>query len=197
MDVLFTDYQSVLYRQSQTQHYQVCVGSVETVSVIGQEVLLVCPHELHDLVLALARGVGASENDAEALPVVVLFNFFLDEEVEHVIELFHEGSARRNGVVFEVFLTVSHVGVAVEAFDIVLIFLGTAETTSALVVHLAARGHSVEGHDDHLGGLDHGDDGVDVVEDFDPHFFEFFGHELRLEDDGVILDSEGGTLTHL
>lgn len=106
--------------------------------------------------------------------------------MKHFVELLHERSSWRDRIVLEVLLTVSHISVAIETFDVFLILLGTTESSRALVVHLAPGSHSVESHNDHLGGLEHRDDGVDIVEDFYPHFLEFFWHELRFEDDRIV-----------
>jgi hypothetical protein len=117
--------------------------------------------------------------------------------MKHFVELLHERSSRRDRIVLEVLLTVSHISVAIETFDVFLILLGTAESSRALVVHLAPGSHSVESHNDHLGGLEHRDDGVDIVEDLYPHFLEFFWHELRFEDYRIVLSQHSSTLTHL
>lgn len=117
--------------------------------------------------------------------------------MEHVVELVHEGSAGRDGVVFEIFLAVRDIGVAVELVDELLVLLRASEPPGSLVVHLAAWSHAVERHHDHLGGFEHVDERVDIVEDFDPDLLEFFGHELGLEDDGVVLSGGVCTLTHL
>ncbi len=109
----------------------------------------------------------------------------------------HEGSAGRDGVVFEIFLAVCDIGVAVEFIDELFVLLRTSEPPGSLIVHLASWRHSVQRHHDHLRGLEHVDKRVDIVEDFDPYLLELLGHELGLEDDGVILNWGMFTLTHL
>ena len=117
--------------------------------------------------------------------------------MQHFVELVHEGGSRRNGVVFEVLLTVCDVSIAIEFGDEILVLLRTPEASSALVVHLAPGGHSVQCHDNHLGGLEHIDERIDVVEYFDPNLLQLLGHELRLENDRVVLPQPKRTRTHL
>lgn len=117
--------------------------------------------------------------------------------MKHFVELLHERGSGRDGVVFKVLLAVGHVSVPVETLDVLLVLLGTTKSSRALVVHLAPGSDSVESHDDHFGGLEHGDDGVDIVEDLYPHFLEFLGHELGFEDDRIVLSQHTSTLTHL
>jgi hypothetical protein len=47
---------------------------------------------------------------------------------------------------------------------------GSAETTSALLVHLGARGDAIHGHEEQLFRLDFAEQVLDVVEDGDEHF---------------------------
>jgi hypothetical protein len=107
--------------------------------------------------------------------------------MQHFVELVHEGSSGRNGVVLEVLLAVSDVSIAVEFGDELFVILRTPKPSGALVVHLAARSNAVQSHDYHFGGLEHVDEGIDVVENFDPNFLQLLGHELGLENDRVVL----------
>jgi len=117
--------------------------------------------------------------------------------MQHFVELVHEGSAGRDRVVFEILLAVRNIGVAVEFINELLVLLSTPESSGSLVIHFASWGYSIECHHDHLGGFEHVDERVDIVEDFEPDLLELLGHELGFEDDGVILNSGMFTLTHL
>lgn len=68
-----------------------------------------------------------------------------------------------------------------------LVILSTAEPSGSLLVHLAPRSNSIKRKDNGLGGLEQVDDGIDIIEDFNPYFLEFLGHKLRLEDDRIVL----------
>jgi hypothetical protein len=118
---------------------------------------------------------------------VVLFDLLEEEEVDHVVELAHELGPRGDRIIFEIFLAVCEVSVAMQLLEEFLIVLCTSKPPGALVVHLAPGSHSVEGEDDGLGGFEEIDDSVDIVKDLDPYFLEFSGHELGLEDNGVVL----------
>ena len=93
MDVLLPDYQCVFDGKSQTQHDQVGISPVETVSVVLHEILLVPPNKLHYFVLALPWGVRTRKNNAQSLPIVILLNFLLNKKVKHFVELMHEGGS--------------------------------------------------------------------------------------------------------
>lgn len=96
MDVLLPDDECVLDGKSQPQHDEVGICSVEAVGIVRQEVILVSSHELHNFVLSFSGSVRASEDYTKAFPVVVLIDFFLDEEMQHFVELLHEGSSWRD-----------------------------------------------------------------------------------------------------
>lgn len=57
MYVLLPDDAGIFDRQCQTQHYKICVCSIEAVGVILMKLLSIASHELHDLVFALSGGV--------------------------------------------------------------------------------------------------------------------------------------------
>ena len=72
-----------------------------------------------------------------------------------------------------------------------LIILSTAEPSRSLLVHLAPRCNTIQCKHDAFGRLKQIDDSVDVIKDLNPYLLKFFGHELRLEDDRVILNNKG------
>ena len=113
MDVLLSDDEGIFDGQGQTQHYQIGICSVEAMGVIGHEIIGIGSDELHNVVFSFSRCIGTCEDDAETFPVVIFFHFFFDEEVEHLVELIHEGGAWWDGIVFEIFLAVGHIGIAV------------------------------------------------------------------------------------
>ena len=115
--------------------------------------------------------------------------------MQFFIKLLHEAGSWRDRIVFEVFLTVSNACIPIELFDVLLVLLGTSEPARPLVVHFAAGSHSIKSHYDHFGWFEHVHDIVDVVKDFDPHLLKFLGHELRFEDDRVVLARRRSTLT--
>jgi len=57
------------------------------------ELVLIASHKLHDFVLALSWSIGTCEYDAQRFPVVILLHLFLDEEMQHLVELVHEGGS--------------------------------------------------------------------------------------------------------
>lgn len=185
--VLLADDAGVFEGQREAQHDEVCVCAVEAVRVIWVELALVGPDVLHDLVLSLAWGVRAREDNGQPLPVVVLLDLFEEEEVEHLVQLSHELGPWRDGVILEVFLTVGQVSIAVQLLEKLLVVLGTAEPPGPLLVHLAPGSNSVKREHDGLGGLEQVDDGIDVIKDLDPYFLELLGHQLRLEDYRIVL----------
>ena len=197
MYILFSDNTGVFDRKREPEHNEVGICAVEAMRVIGVKLRLVGPHKFHDLVLPLTWSVRTRENNTEVLPIIVLLDLLLYEKMQHFVELVHEGGSRRNGVVFEVLLAVCDVSIAIEFGDEILVLLRTPEASSALVVHLAPGGHSVQSHDNHLGGLEHIDERIDVVEYFDPNLLQLLGHELRLENDRVVLPQPKRTRTHL
>lgn len=70
--------------------------------ILRGKVLGVGTDELHYFVLALAGGTGTCEYYGQGFPVVVLFDFFLYEELEVVAQLLHESSTRRNRIILKI-----------------------------------------------------------------------------------------------
>jgi hypothetical protein len=110
-------------------------------------------------------------------------DLFLNKEVQLFVELLHETSAGGDRVILEILLAVSNICVAVEFCYEVFVLLSASKAARTLVIHLASRGNSVKRHHHHFLWLKHIDNLVDVVEDLDPNLFQFFGHQLRFEDD--------------
>ena len=188
MNILLPDNAYIFHGQSQAQHDQVSISPIQTVGIIRRELAFICSDPLHDLVFTLTRAVGPSKNDADVFPVIVFFDFFLDEKVYHFVKFLHELGTWRDWVVFEVLLTVSAFVVAVESFDKLFVVPCAFEPTWALIVHFGSRGDTVQSEEDHFIGFQNVDDHINVVEDFDPDFLKLFGHNLGLEDDRVVLD---------
>lgn len=57
MHVLLSDDADVLEREGKAKHDEVCVCSIETVGVVGVEVLGIGADVLHDFVLSFSGGV--------------------------------------------------------------------------------------------------------------------------------------------
>ena len=62
--------------------------------VVREEILTIGTDELHDLVLALTRSVGTSENNGKVLPVLVLLDLLQQKEMNHLVKLLHEARTR-------------------------------------------------------------------------------------------------------
>jgi len=151
--IFLSDYAGIANRQCQSQHNQICIRTVEAVSVWFQKLAGVGSHELHDLVLTLAWSIRPREYNTQLFPVIILTDFLLYKEVKHIVELFHKLSSWRNGVVFKIFLTICSFSITVElGHKLFVVLCGTVASWS-LVIHFTARSHSVQRHQDHLGRL--------------------------------------------
>lgn len=188
MNVLLANDAGVLYWQGEAQHDQVRISTIEAMRILREELLLVRPDELHDLVFSLSWGIRACEKNREALPIIVLFDLLLQEKVQHFIKLLHESSSGRNGIVFEIFLAIGQISVPVELLQIFFIISGAPEPPRALIVHLASWGNSIEGEYDALSGLEDVHNKIDIIEHLDPDLLKLLRHELCFENDGVVLN---------
>ena len=77
--------------------------------------------------------------------------------------------------------------VAVKSFNKLFVVSGALEPSGSLVIHFRSWSHAIQSEENHFVGFEDIDDVVDIVKDFDPDFFELFGHNLSLEDDGIVL----------
>lgn len=157
-------------------------------TVIGWELMFICSDPFHDFMLTFTRAVGPCKNDTDIFPVIVFFNLFLDEKVDHFIQFLHELCTWGNWIVFEVLLTVGTLlVVSVESFDELFVVSGAFESSGSLIVHFWSWSDTVQGEEDHFIRFEKIDNGVNVVEHFNPNLFELFRHDLCFEDNGVIL----------
>jgi hypothetical protein len=96
MNILLSDDTNVLHRQHQAQHNQVSVCTIQTMAIIWRELMFVASDPFHDLMLTLTWAVRAGENNTDIFPIIIFFDLFLNEKVNHFIEFLHEFRAWRN-----------------------------------------------------------------------------------------------------
>ena len=125
MYILLPYYEGVLNRQCQTQHDQIGISTIEAVSILWKKVLLIGPNKLHYFMLSFSRSIWSCENNRECFPVFILLYFLLNEEVKHLVKLFHERCAWGYGVVFKILLTVYSVSVSIQFRDVLLVLQST------------------------------------------------------------------------
>mmetsp|Transcript_57280 Transcript_57280/g.138394 ORF Transcript_57280/g.138394 Transcript_57280/m.138394 type:complete len:222 (+) Transcript_57280:564-1229(+) len=123
---------------------------------------------LHNLVLSLARHLRAREDDLGAPPVDVLLHLPPDVVVEELGECRHELGAGRDAVGVK-WLRGDLLSPLLGLHQRLGELLGRAEAALALLVHLGAGGHPVDGHVQDLAGADDVEDAVDVLEDGEVH----------------------------
>lgn len=129
--------------------------------------------------------------------MLVLLDLLQKKEVDHLVQLLHKPGPRRDGIVLEIFLTVRQISIPVKLLQVLLVVLRRPETPTPLVVHLAPGGDTVQREHDGLGGLEQVNNRIDVIKDLYPNLLELFGHELRLENDRIVLHGRRDTRTHL
>ena len=144
------------------EHDQVRVQAVETVLRRAPRFrLLPRPNKVHDLVLALARDVGARKHDFHRLVERVVGALVREPRLEGLAELGHERRAGRDAVRVESVGVGRHVAAGRDEFRAQLLaLLRRAEPAAPLLVHLRARRDAVDGEDDRALG---GDDLADLV----------------------------------
>lgn len=129
--------------------------------------------------------------------MLVLLDLLQKKEVDHLVQLLHKPGPRGDGIILEILLTVRQISIPVKLPEVLLVVLRRPETPTPLVVHLAPRGHTVQGEHDGLGGLEQVNNRIDVIKDLYPNLLELLGHELRLKDDRIVLHRKRDTRTHL
>ena len=174
----------------ESEHDEVRISSVDAVGlvgVVGQRSPFL-PDELHDLVLALARATGVREDYRQVLPVPVAPYSFLHVVPDCLSHVAQEGSARGYQVRVERgFVDVGFDFARINVFlfellqQVLLLFLhlealhGGPEAARPLLVHLGARGHSVNSQVEQLPGPHDVDDLVHVFVDVLALFLKVFG----------------------
>ena len=155
----------------QTQHDEIGVETVQTVTTVGVVLRLGfrLTDVLHDLVFAFSGDLMTRQHDFHALPVQVLGDLLVDEVFQLLRELRHELGTRGNAVAVEWGL-LGHFDTLLDSLLTSLFSVeSSSETASTLLVHLGARGDTIDGHEEELLGLDLAKQMLDVVEDGNEH----------------------------
>jgi len=137
MNILLSDNADIFHRQCQAQHDQVSVSSIQAMTIVWWELMFVASDPLHNLVFTFTWTIRSSENNTEIFPIIILFDLFLNEKVDHFVEFFHELSTGWNGIVFEVLLTIASVLliVPIKSFYKLFVVSGTLKSSCSLIVH--------------------------------------------------------------
>jgi hypothetical protein len=151
----------------ETEHDEVGIEAVETVSYVGVIARLspLPPNVVHNLVFALARHLVPAQYHRHIPPVCVLGDLLVDKVLELCAESGHERCAGGNAVGIESFLVRQFLPFRLGLLSRLSGFFCCAEPSTALLVHLCTGSDAVDGHIEHLLGLDLPKQVVHVRED--------------------------------
>ena len=169
-------------------------------TIVGIKLMFVGSNPLHDLVFTLARAIWSCKNDADVFPVIIFFNFFLNEKMDHFVQFLHKLSSRGNWIIFEIFLTISRtlLIISVESLNKLLVVTSALESSCSLIVHFWSWSDTIQSQENHLARFEQVDNCVDIVKNLNPNLFKLLWHDLCFEYYWIILNlRKKFTFTHL
>lgn len=138
--------------------------------------------------LSFSWTIRSCKYHTNIFPIIILLNFFLNEKMNHLIQFLHEFGTWRNGVVFEILLTIGiFFIVPIKPFNKLFIISCTFKSSGSLIIHFGSWSDTIQSEEYHFIRLEKINDCVDVVKYLNPNLLELLWHNLSFEYNRVIL----------